>query len=236
MSIQVHDELLSTSDSFQLVRDQVARILIDNVTEQMTLAAAAAQDPELWNLRVYVERSNPFEEFINIDPNDPNEETTPIVNIWYDSQNFDQKRGNVNRQQQSEATFNIDVYGYGVAQADGNGHQTGDKVSALEAQRAVALVRQILMSDLNTYLQLPRGNDRIDTGYFGGRWVQNIQSFQPEIDERPVQNVQGIRLTLNTSFVEFSPQFTNEILEEIGLTVFRSETDEIYFQKDFDYT
>lgn len=236
MSIQLINTLLESNDSFELVRDQIAAILKANVVDQMSRAVAAGKDPKLWDLRVYTERSNPFEEFININPNDANAVTTPIVNIWYDAQNFDGKRGNVNRQQQCDTIFNIDVYGYGVAAADGNGHQPGDKVSALEAQRAVKLVRQILMADVNTYLQLPRGNSRIDKGYFAGRWVDTIQSFQPEIDERPVQNVQGMRITFNTSFVEFSPQYVNEFLEELGLTVFRSETGEIYLNKDFTYT
>lgn len=233
MSVQVINSLLENKDSFELVRDQIAIILKCNVEEQMTLATAGGKDPELWNLRIFTERSNPFEEFLNVVDGDP---TTPIVNIWYDSQNFDRRKGNVNRQQQCDTIFNVDIYGYGIATADGAGHQPGDKTSALEAQRASRLVRQILMADINTYLHLPRGNDRTETGFFAGRWVETIQSFQPEIDERPVQNVQGIRISFNTSFLEFSPQYVNETLEEIGLTVFRSETGEIYFQKDFDLT
>ena len=234
MSIQVINSLINKNDSFEVVRDQIALILKTNVTEQMALATAATEDPALWDLRIFLERSNPFEEFLNIDPNAGDPNPLPIVNIWYDTQNFNRRQGNVTSRQQCSTTFNIDVYGYGVAQDNGTGHDPGDKVSALEAQRAVKLVRNILMADINTYLQLARGNE--PGGGFAERWIDSIQSFQPEIDERPVANVQGIRISFNTSFVEFSPQYINEILEEIGLTIKRKETGEVYFTKDFDLT
>ncbi len=234
MSVTVINSLLNTPDNFELVRDQIAAILVANVANQMALAEAANEDPDDWKLRVFTERSNPFEEFLNVDPQNSEPDTSPLVNIWFDSQSFDRRRGTVNTRQQCDATFNIDVYGYGVSVATEDGHEPSDKSSAIEAQRAMRLVRQILMADINTYLGLPRGKEA--DGYFSGRWVENIQSFQPEIDQRPAENVQGMRMTLNTSFNEWSPQYVNETLELIDLTVLRKENGEIYFEQELDFT
>ena len=230
MSIQVINTLIDKNDTFEVVRDQIALILKTNVAEQMIRATAASKDPKLWDLQIFSERANPFEEFLQETP----ASTVPLVNIWYDTQSFDRRKGNVTNRQQSDTTFNIEVYGYGVSASKGTGHTAGDKSSSLEAQRGVRLVRNILMADINTYLQLPRGN--VEGGGFSGRWIDNIQSFQPEIDERPVANVRALRISFSTSFNEFSPQYVNEILEEIGLIVRRKETGEIYFNKDFDVT
>lgn len=230
MSLKLINTLIDKNDTFEVVRDQIAFILKSNVAEQMALATVALKDPALWDMRIFIERANPFEEFLQEDP----ASTVPIVNIWYDTQGFDRRKGNVTSRQQSDTTFNIDVYGYGVSSSDGSGHKAGDKLSALEAQRGVRLVRNILMADINTYLQLPRGN--VEGGGFAGRWIDNIQSFQPEIDERPVANVRALRISFSTSFNEFSPQQVYAILANIGLTVKRKETGEIYFTKEFDLT
>lgn len=230
MSYEVIGTLIDKNDTFEVVRDQIAFILKTNVEAQMALAITAGKDPALWDMRIFLERANPFEQFL---PDEP-ENTAPIVNIWYDTQGFDRRKGNVTNRQQSDTTFNIDIYGYGVSSADGTGHKAGDKVSALEAQRGVRLVRNILMADINTYLQLPKGN--VEGGGFAGRWIGSIQSFQPEIDERPVTNVNAMRISFTTSFNEFSPQKVNEILTTIGLTVRRAETGEVYFIKEIDVT
>ena len=75
---------------------------------------------------------------------------------------------------------------------EGGGHEAGDASSALEAQRAVRLVRNILMAADNTYLGFDRRN-----GFLWKRWIGNIQFFQPDIDGRYVQNVTGARIALN---------------------------------------
>jgi len=230
MSVTLINTLIDKNDAFEVVREQIALLLKANVEEQMILAIAAGEDPQLWDLQIFLERANPFEEFLAETP----ENTAPIVNIWYDTQGFDRRKGNVTRRQQSDTTFNIDIYGYGVSASNGTGHTAGDKSSSLEAQRGVRLVRNILMADINTYLQLPRGN--VDGGGFSGRWIDSIQSFQPEIDERPVASVRAFRISFSTSFNEFSPQQVNEILTNIGLIVRRKETGEIYFTKEFDVT
>lgn len=217
-------ELIDKQDTFEIVRNQIALILATEVVNQKALAVAATKDPALWDLKIYTERSNPWEQFLNEDPDE-----TPIVNVWFDTERFDKARSNVVETQTAIGTFNIDCYGYGAASEDGTGQKVSDKEAALEVQRAVKLVRNILMAAENTYLQLPRG-----TAW--DRFPQSITILQPDIDARHVQKVIGARIVLNVSYNEVSPQVVGESLEYLAVDVKRSEDGQIVVEADYDYT
>ena len=51
------------------------------------LATAGGKDPADWKLRIFTERSNPWEEWLNIDADT---DTSPVVNVWFDTSTFDQ--------------------------------------------------------------------------------------------------------------------------------------------------
>lgn len=217
------DTLIDKQDNFEIVRDQMAAILKLEVVNQMALAVAAVKDPELWNLKIFTERSNPWEEYL-----EPNSDKTPLVNVWYDSGNFPEGQGDVVERQLHEGIFNIDFYGCAVSSDDGAGHKPGDREAALEVQRAVRLGRNILMAGINTYLQLQ--------GLVWQRWPQSITIFQPQLNNQAVEQVMGARLALKVSFNEFSPQVTPETLELLTVDVKRTEDGEIVLEADYDYT
>lgn len=200
MTIQT---LIDKQDNFEIIRDQIAQILADEVASQMALATLAARDPELWNLNVYSERANPWEQWLNNVDTAPN---TPIVNVWFDNESFDMSKGDVVQRQMVNGTFNIDCYGFGISSDDGaTGHNPGDELAAKESHRAVRLVRNILMSSGYTYLEL--------RGIVGRRWPESITTFQPQQDTQIVQNVVATRFSLGVQFNEFSPQYLGEALE-----------------------
>ena len=91
--------------------------------------------------------------------------------------------------------------------------------------RAIRLIRNTLMSALNIKLQLPT--------IVWDRWPQAITVFQPEIDAQNVQRIWGARIALLVKFNEFSPLAVGDVIEEIGITVKRKETGEIYFEAEF---
>jgi hypothetical protein len=228
MTIQILDSLIDKQDSFEIVRDQIAGILAAEVANQMAKATAAGKDPELWKVRVFVERSQPFEQFIG--SNGPPTDKSPICNVYYDSGTFPGDKSNTVSRQLHEAVYQLDVYGYGVSSDDPdneNGHIAGDSKAAKEAQRAVRLVRNILMASINTYLQMQ--------GEVWGRMPQSITMFQPKMGETPVQNVIGARLTLAVKFSEFSPQIATETLESMAIEIKRKETGEVYVDVEFEY-
>lgn len=220
MTIQT---LIDKQDNFEVVRDQIAAILALEVTSQMALALAALKDPELWNLKIYTERSNPWEQVLNSDT-----DRTPIVNVWYDNSNFDPSASNISERQKSDTVFNIDCYGFGLAtDIPAGGHNPGDKDAALEVQRALRLVRNILMASNYTYLDL--------RGLVWQRWPQSINVFQPQLDGRAIQQVVGARIALRVAFNEFSPQYVAETLELLSVKVKRTEDGEIVAEADYEY-
>lgn len=215
--------LIDKQDTFEIIRDQIAAILAIEVASQMALAGAAAAD---YKLRIFSERSNPWSEFQNLIPGD----TSPLVNITYDSSSFDGNAGNIMETQKTTGVYNIDCYGLGIsADVPGGGQIAGDKRAALEVQRALRLVRNILMAAEYTYLQLPRG-------VVWRRWITSVNTFQPQIDNQAAQNVVGARLALQVIFAETSPQIVPVELELLATEVQSAANGEILATALFDYT
>lgn len=215
--------LIDKQDNFEVIRDQIAAILASEITNQMALATAAAKDPNDWKLRIYTERSNPFEEYLA--PVD----TSPIVNVWFDNSTFEKSSSNSIERQTSQSIFNIDCYGYGISSDNvAGGHNPGDKVAAFEVQKAVRLVRNILMAGEYRYL--------LFQGLVGSMWPQSITAFQPQIGDQAIQNVLGVRIAFNVQFNEFSPQMVEETLEYMAIDITRQSDGLIIAEVDIDYT
>lgn len=216
--------LIDKQDNAEIIRDQIGAILATEVASQMALATAGARDPNDWKLRVFSERSNPWEQFLNDQSDD-----SPIVNVWWDNSNFDPKVSTVVERQKSETVYNIDCYGYGKsADNPAGGHIPGDREAAFEAHRAIRLVRNIMMAAEYTYLGL--------RGVVYKRWVQAITVFQPQQDGNQVQQIVGARLAFRVEFNEFSPQIPLETLELLSADVNRTEDGQLIAEADYDYT
>jgi hypothetical protein len=210
-------ELITKQDNYEIIRDQIAAILLVELANQQTLSGGAPQP------RVFIERSNPWGQFL-----EPTPLMQPIINVWFDSSTFDESASNVVERQKCAATFNIDCYGAAVSVDDGNpagGHQPADLQAALEAQRAERLARNILMAGVYTYLGL--------RGLVWKRFPQTVSMFQPQIDNRAVQRVVAARLALQVHFNEFSPQYVGETLETLMIEVFRKETGELLILAEY---
>lgn len=221
--------LIDKQDTFEIIRDELAAILLTEVTRQVELASEAARNANGWRLRVFLERTNPWEEFQEpaaIDDQTPAPFVAPIVNVSFDTETFDLSASNTVERQKATATYNIDCYGYGVAADDpSGGHRPGDAQAALACHRAVRLVRNILMSGPYTYLGL--------RGTVWRRSIQTITAFRPSADEQPVQQVAAARITVQVEFNEFAPQYQGEPLQLVSLTVKRAESGEIYLTANY---
>lgn len=217
--------LIDKQDTAEIVRDQISAILALESAAQVVLATTAGKpDPDDWKIRVFQERANPWEEF-------PGRESdrSPLVNVWWDTSNFDMSASNISERQKSVTTYNLDCYGYGrSADVLAGGHRPGDQDAAEEVQKAVRLVRNILMAAEYTYLGL--------RGTVWRRWVDTISMFQPQQDNQNVQHVVGARIRFRVEFNEFSPQVVPDILELLSVDVYRTEDNEIIIEADYDYT
>lgn len=216
--------LIDKYDSAELVRDKIAAILVTELANQVALATAASKpDPTLWDVRIFKERFNAWEEWLN-DQSD----LRPICNVWWDSEAFPEGHGNVANRQKADGTFNLDVYGLGISTDDGSGHTPGDLASAEARDRGVRLIRNILMNAAYTYVDL--------RGTVWKRWIQSIQNFQPEFDGQSMHRVTATRIAFNVAYNELSPENAAEVLEYLSVTVKQEESGEIFFVADYDYT
>ena len=216
--------LIDKQDTFEIVRARITAILANETASQQALAIAGGQDPALYKLRIFEERSNPWEQYLN-DATDK----SPLVNVWFDNASFDMSGSNIVERQKTNGTFNVDCYGYGVSSDDPQGgHNPGDREAAYAVQRALRLVRNILMSAEYTYLGLRRTVHQ--------RWVQSITAFQPQQDAQNVRQVVGARVSFSVVYNEVSPQIELQTLDYIHLGILRAESGEILAELDYDYT
>lgn len=223
--VAVIDTLIDKSDAWELVRDKIATILKEEQAEQQALALAAGKaDPTRWALRVFLEAGNPIEDWQEA----PTDAPTPIVNVSLESITVDGQASDPIERQQFTATYTIDCYGYGFAEDDGStGQILGDSAAALECQRCVRLVRNILMASHYTYLGM--------RGVVGQRWVQSVTVFQPQFNDSAMQQIVAARIQFEVRMTEAAPQYVAQYLREIGVTVYRAETGEIYLQGEYDH-
>lgn len=219
-------ELIEKVDNVELVRDEIAAILVVELAQQQALALAAAppRDPQLWNLRVYSERANPLAEFLDAPEALP--DARPIVNICLDNENVEGAASNTVERQKITAVFNIDCYGYAIAASDGAGHIPADEKAALEAQRAARLVRNILMAGAYTYL----GHQ----GLVWKRWIQSMTVLRPPLDVRAVQDICAIRIAFSVEFNEFSPQVQGPPIALIAGEVIRQGTGQVLLRAHYE--
>jgi len=213
--------LINKRDNVEVVRDQIGAILALEVQSQMALAALAAENPADWDLKVFLERVNPWGEFSESD-------TTPVVNVFWEASTFDPSASNVVMRQKTSAIFNVDCYGYGVAAADGTGQIPGDELAAAEAMRTARLVRNILMSANYAYLDM--------RGVVWKRFVRGINGFQPQQGDLNGVQVMACRLLLEVEFSEFSPQYDGVELENVLIEFERSSDNQVIIQAEYDYT
>lgn len=227
MPAPVIDHLIEKQDASELVRDAIAYILLTEEASQRAQALGPMLDPEQWRLQIFTERAHPWEDWAQApDPDTAPARCAPMVNVCLGESSFDAAAGNYERQQ-GTATFYVDVYGYSISRDNpAGGHKAGDKEAAFECQRAVRLVRNILMAGTYYCLGLP--------GVVGGRWVRSINYFQPMIEQRAVVNVVGARLAFDVVLLETSPQVAGEVLDVVSFTMKRAETGQVFLTADFD--
>jgi len=215
--------LIDKQDSFEIIRDQIAALIVLESANQQALALANSLDAQPWKLRVFSERAGPWESFPT-----HTDVKTPIVNVWWDSATYDAGASNIMERQKCDALYNIDVYGYGQSESVGAGFKAGDKSAAFEAQRALRLVRNILMAAENTYLGL--------RGLVWQRFALDVKTFQPQSDGQNVHHVVGARLVLRVIFNEFSPQVEPVAIESVVVKVTRAEDGEFGIPVDLEFS
>lgn len=223
MSVEL--ELIEDPDTGEVVRDQIAAILVTEIAKQKALAVLAAKDPRLWDFQVFVERTNAFGKFEAAQGD--RKDVIPIVSVKRRRETTDPSKSDVVKTQHVIGVFEIDCYGYATSKDDGAGHDPADRRANFETQRVVKLVKKILMSDGQTYLGL-----RKIVGY---RMWRDVDFFDPEdLEQVTVQKVSASRINLEVHYQDISPQAKGVDLEVLFAEVKHTTTGEVLLQVEYD--
>lgn len=215
--------LIDKDDTNQIVRDKIAVILALEIANQRALAVLASKpDPDEWFFNVFIERSKPWE--IKTDNDGTESGQTPLVNVFYDNDVFDNKNSNVVEKQRTKGTFFVDCYGFKSRTSS----DAGDELSSYESERIAKLVRNILMAAVYTYLDLRTLVTK--------RYITRREKFQPDIRQDGFENIVGARITIEVEYDETSPQAVADDLEEIFSEVKLSDTGQVLFDQLVDTT
>jgi len=156
----------------------------------------------------------------------------PLVNVYFDQTQIISGASNNIDQQTMNGSFIIDVYAAKNAKESGLDVLAADELTALEAQRILKLVRNILMAAAyeNIFSSVEKENPVAVLGIVKKKTFSQIQMFRPQIDDRPVENVIGARLVLQVEYLEFSPQVTPPIMELLSAECTRGEDGKVFFK------
>lgn len=187
------------AQSFEVIRDKIALILKEELTNQATLAA----NPKL-DATVYIERYSP--------PNSSELTEVPIVNVLlgqgdYSNQDVTQSTGTY--------LYFIDIY----TKAKANEDNGGDTRAIISLQKILGVCRGIL--EATQYLTLG-----FTYPFVMGRKINSIQIAGPS-DPRADSLVRG-RLILQVMVPEYQQEVTANMIEGSDTTVRIEESPEGY--------
>lgn len=224
-------ELIDKRDNFEIIRDRIAQIITDESANQSLLATTQGkEDPTQWDLRVFVERAEPWEQFQR-DQEGREVSDVPIVNVWFERLTFDERRSNVVSRQQGPGVFNIDVYGFGRSTETAEGHDPADNIASLKMQQGIRLIRNILMSGYYVTLgwDLPQKT-------IGQRFIRSIGAFQPDAKDSPAIRMAAGRIAFEVSFNETSFEYVAPTIQEVSVGIKYAPDGSVLVSADFDYT
>lgn len=199
-----------------IIGDLLAKILLVESKNQRVLAVEESDDPSPYDIRVFRERTNPWDEFRLPGPQDEGD-LRPIVNVWFDNRSTTKAASNPISRDKVTGVYQIDCYACGVSSETEDGHDPGDLVAARIADETAELVRGILMAGTYMYLGTPRRENQ----FVWGRHAETITMFQPQIDNRNLQNVHAGRIAFHVDFNEESLETVPETLEGVSVHINR---------------
>ncbi len=144
MALKVLENRIVLPMFFEVVRDRIAEIIVNELLNQITLAIADSAPIEPYEIAVTTEKTDPF-----------SKTQFPLVNVWYDTGNIDTSASSPANEQQGDHFYNLDCYVEKPSEDDGGDIISGDTLSAKEVQRVAGLIWQIIMADQNARLQFP---------------------------------------------------------------------------------
>lgn len=219
--------LIDKLDNFELIRNEIAAILLAEQAQQKALALAVLPTPKdanVYNFTLYIEKSTPWELIENAEGQIIS--NTPIVNVFFSSATNDSAKSNSQSTQTFKGQFIIDLYTAKTSEHSNstNAIQRGDYLAAMDCNRLIRIIRNIIMNANYTYLNLQ--------GVVTNRAISSINVYYPGAQERPSENVMAARITLSIDYFENTSENTFPTLDVLQTNCISSETGETYFNGD----
>ncbi len=166
--------------NFEIVRDQICQILVEEIEHQFILS----EDQDLSNVKVFVERTSPFDHT-----------ELPALNVGVE-------RGDYSNQHQGHADGTYRYFIECNTKAETTEDDRGDSISKMRVQRLIGLSRAILENPVYKTLGFPTGSGAIIMH-------RHIESFVfAENTRHDSENVNMCRMMLVVRMVE-----TTELIE-----------------------
>jgi hypothetical protein len=221
-------ELIDKQDTNEIVRDQIAAILAIEIDKQKDLAVIAGKNPVEWDVDIYIEKSRPWE--LLSDENGEEISETPLVNVSFDNDVFDNKGSDAVGNQKVVGTFYIDCYAHKNSYRDDYCNLIdGDTLTSRESDKVARLVRNIIMAGPYTYLGLQKTVFK--------RYINRREKFNPSDREgKYFENVIVTRITLNVDYKEYSPQAETTDIETLIANCKVGDDGLVEFNIEFDLT
>jgi hypothetical protein len=221
MSVKVLTELVPYSSNTQVVIDQIAAILVNELANQQALAPINGGNAQDYDIRVYNDRFNPLDQFKN--------DKRSLVNIELSDDSTQTNVTATYGKQQESVTINLYVYAVGVAQETPTGHIPADRAAAEKVKRDRNVINRILKADINENLQLPRTvvNSVI---------IQSGQYLMPDFDNRDFGPIVAMRISVSCNIIEQSMINNGVPLESIVIDIEKDDTGLVYTTLEYDYT
>ncbi len=214
--------LIDKQDTYEIIRDQVGKILKLEIENQKVLATAAEKNPDLWDMNIYIERERPY--FAKTDGNGEESGALKkgIVNLFFDNDSLKNSGSDSFSTFLAKGKIMIDCYGMKSSVKEDDELKHGDELSAYEAERVCKLVRNILMSGQYNLLGFDgvkaNGRSVVQKSYIASR-----QKYTPEPKNSAYQALTGMRLILEVEYFEYSPQVILENMESLITECYNSE-------------
>lgn len=215
--------LIDKQDNFEIIRDQLAALLVAEVANQKLFAVAATKNPDDWDMKIYIERSNPWEKWLN-----NQDDLIPIINVSFERSSVDGQASDPMKKQKTDGIYNVDCYVVAISSDEPlSGYLAGDEQAARAAHKAARLVRNILMAGENTFLKM--------RGVVGSRKIVSIDAFRPTHKNMVMQQLFAMRVQFKIGFNEFVDQYVGQNLEYIAIDVVALDDGQLLLEADYQF-
>lgn len=192
--------------AFELIRDQIAAILADEIDYQGVLS----YDPDFLNMIVFVEGNNPEDK-----------EDLPLINVSLATGSWPDRKA-YNGQIKGNYIYNIDVYTNSPSSSDNEGDEIrGDNLSGVKLQKILGICRAILENPIYRNLGYASG--------FIERVAMNDLNIRAESKNADALNTRMGRLTFQVEVQENVNLLNANPLLEWTTSVSINKTDDGYY-------